>query len=67
MSGTEIEHLGEVIQLCQPDVCQVTQLGAAHPPAVELLALSNVTYSWQAVFLSEVTVVSAQALPFHTL
>ena len=35
MSGTKIKHLSEVIQLCQPDVCQVTQFaGAAHHPAV---------------------------------
>lgn len=33
LSGTKIKHLSEVIQLCQPDVCQVTQFaGAAHPP-----------------------------------
>lgn len=33
LSGTKIKHLSEVIQLCQPDVCQVTQFaGTAHPP-----------------------------------
>lgn len=35
MSGTKIKYLSEVIQLCQPDVCQVTQFaGAAHHPAM---------------------------------
>lgn len=67
MPGTEMKHLGEVIQLRQPDVCQVTHLGAARCLAVELLALSNRTCSRQVVLLSEVTVVSAQALPSHTL
>lgn len=35
MSGTKVKHLSEVIQLCQPDVRQVTQFaGAARHPAV---------------------------------
>ena len=45
MSGTKTKHLSEVIQLCQPDVCQVTQFaGAARHPAMELLAPSNTVF-----------------------
>lgn len=64
MSGSKIKHLNEVIQLCQPDVCQATQFAGASQPGNCLPRAVRCSWgSWQPALPSEEAVGSARAFP----